>query len=188
MQESTDFFSPAMPIPPLVLPEASLSTDGIACDSHGSSHALHRLAEARKSQGVSVANLARRLAMEATEVRIQENPNTDIWLSQLYKWRDILDVPVAELLIAPEDSLDDPIKSRATLVRIMKTVRSILETTREKQTIYMAQTLFDQLVNIMPELQEVSAWPSVGQSREFKDYGQAIYRRFDRGVEQAMTE
>jgi len=111
-----------------------------------------------------------------------------MFLTQLYKWRDILDVPVSELLINPEDTLDNPIKSRALLVRVMKTVRSILETSREKQIKWLAQTLFDQLVEIMPELKEVSSWPSVGQSREFKDYGQAIYRRFDPGIEQAMVD
>jgi len=126
--------------------------------------------------------------MEAVDVRDQEKPTSDILLSQLYRWREILDVPVAELLIDPEDTLDDPIKSRASLVRVMKTVRSILENTHEKSIQRMAQTLFDQLVEIMPELKDVSAWPTVGQSREFKDYGQAIYRRFDPGVEQAMND
>jgi len=109
-------------------------------------------------------------------------------LSLLYRWREILDVPVSELLIDPEDTLDDPIKSRASLVRVMKTVRSILETAREKSIQRMAQTLFDQLVEIMPELKDVAAWPTVGQSREWKDYGQAIYRRFDQSVDQSMME
>lgn len=185
MLESTESFSSAVPIPPLALPNAPFSTG----ESHPQTDVpLHRLAEVRKAQGVSIANLSRRLAMEAAAVRMQEAPCSDLLLSQLYKWREILDVPVAELLINSDDTLDDPIKSRASLVRIMKTVQSILETTHEKQTKYLAQTLFDQLVEIMPELKDVAAWPSIGQSREFKDYGQAVYRRFDQGVEQAMTE
>ena len=197
MPESTDFYSAAssvVPIPPLVLPEIPLTTGltGKPLPQAGNKTLarppLHRLAEVRKSQGVSIANLARRLNMDAIDVREQEKPTSDMMLSQLYRWREILDTPISELLIDPEDALDDPIKSRASLVRVMKTVRSILETTHEKQTKRMAQTLFDQLVEIMPELQEVPAWPSVGQSREFKDYGQAVYRRFDPGVEQAMTE
>jgi hypothetical protein len=126
--------------------------------------------------------------MDTSSVREQEKPTSDMMLSQLYRWREILDTPISELLIDPEDMLDDPIKSRASLVRVMKTVRSILEAAHEKPIQRMAQTLFDQLVEIMPELKDVPAWPTVGQSREFKDYGQAIYRRFDPGVEQAMTE
>ena len=197
MLESTDSYSTAssvVPVPSLVLPEIELATGTSGKSlSQTASEAdarlqLHRLAEVRKVQGVSIANLARRLNMDAVDVREQEKPTSDMLLSQLYRWREILDTPISELLIDPEDTLDDPIKSRASLVRVMKTVRSILETTHEKQTRRMAQTLFDQLVEIMPELQDISAWPSVGQSREFKDYGQAVYRRFDPGVEQAMTE
>lgn len=191
MSESTEPFGPAMPIPPLALPDSSFAAGGIQVPvGHVAPNArpLHRLGEVRKAQGVSVANVCRRLDMAALDVREQEKPTSDMLLTQLYKWRDILDVPVSELLVNPEDTLDDPIKSRASLVRVMKTVRSILETSHEKQVQWLAQTLFDQLVEIMPELRDVSAWPSVGQSREFKDYGQAIYRRFEPGIEQAITD
>ncbi|MCL2118530.1 MAG: helix-turn-helix domain-containing protein [Planctomycetaceae bacterium] len=191
MLESTDPYTSAVSIPPLAVPTPAFAPGEIPlqniCEAE-SRFPLHRLAEVRKNQGVSIANLARRLNMEAINVRMQEKPTSDMLLSQLYRWREILDVPISELLIDPEDTLDDPIKSRASLVRVMKTVRSILETAREKPVQRMAQTLFDQLVEIMPELKDVSSWPTVGQSREFKDYGQAIYRRFDPGVEQAMME
>ena len=197
MLDSTDSYSAAssvLPITPMAQPEVPLVTGlpdkplSPTKDQASARLPLHRLAEVRKAQGVSIANLARRLNRDAVDVREQEKPTSDMLLSQLYRWREILDTPISELLIDPDDVLDDPIKSRASLVRVMKTVRSILETTHEKQTMRMAQTLFDQLIEIMPELKEVSAWPSVGQSREFKDYGQAVYRRFDPGVEQAMTE
>ena len=191
MLESTDSYSSAVPIPPLVMSEQQFVPGGsppLTGHQVNLGFPLHRLAEVRKNQGVSIANLARRLNMDAIDVRLQEMPTSDILLSQLYRWREILDVPISELLIDPEDTLDDPIKSRASLVRVMKTVRSILETAHEKPVQRMAQTLFDLLVEIMPELKDVAAWPSVGQSREPKDYGQAIYRRFDPGVEQAMME
>lgn len=190
MLNSTDSYSSAMPIHPLTLPNMAFVPDDVQKTESAaeSRYPLHRLAEVRKAQGVSIANLARRLHLDAIDIRKLEKPTSDMLLSLLYQWREILDVPVSELLIDPEDTLDDPIKSRAQLVRVMKTVRSILETAREKPIQRMAQTLFDQLVEIMPELSEVTAWPTVGQSREFKDYGQAIYRRFDAGVEQAMME
>jgi len=191
MLESTDSYLSAVPIHPLAVPGSTYVSDDMQCLPPAKTHIpfpLHRLAEVRKAQGVSIANLARRLNSDAIDVRAQEKPTSDLLLSQLYRWREILDVPVSELLIDPEDTLDDPIKSRASLVRVMKTVRSILEMAHEKPIQRMAQTLFDQLIEIMPELKDVSAWPSVGQSREFKDYGQAAYRRFAPGVEQAMTE
>ena len=191
MSEPIESYSPVMPLPPLALSDSSYVTGEMPMPlGHAVPPALplHRLAEVRKAQGISIANMSRRLDMASIDVREQEKPTADMLLTQLYKWRDILDVPVSELLINPDDTLDDPIKSRASLVRVMKTVRSILETSREKQIKWLAQTLFDQLVEIMPELKEVSAWPSVGQSREFKDYGQAIYRRFDPGIEQSMVD
>ncbi|MDR1492363.1 MAG: hypothetical protein LBT05_06555 [Planctomycetaceae bacterium] len=149
---------------------------------------LHRLAEIRKTQDVSAANMARRLNCTVAEVRSQEKTTSDILLSRLYQWREILDVPILELLVEPDDAIKDPIRSRAVLVRMMKTVRSILEHTKEKSTQWMAQTLFEQLIEIMPELREITAWPTVGQSREFKDYGQAAYRRFDGDVEESLIE
>jgi len=189
MLETTDSYTSVLPIPPLAIPNSTFTSGDVPLPPVGDTGIpLHRLAEVRKSQGVSIANLARRLNMDALEVRNQEKPTSDLFLSLLYRWREILDVPVSELLIDPEDTLDDPIKSRASLVRVMKTVRSILETAREKAIQRMAQTLFDQLVEIMPELKDVAAWPTVGQSREVKDYGQAVYRRFDQSVEQAMLE
>jgi len=188
MLESTDSYSPVLPISPLAVPNPVFVTSEPQFSTGGIGVPLHRLAAVRKAQGVSIANLARRLNMDAIDVREQEKPTSDLLLSLLYKWREILDVPVSELLIDPEDALDDPIKSRALLVRVMKTARSILETAHEKSILRMAQTLFDQLVEIMPELKDVSAWPTVGQSREFKDYGQAIYRRFDPSVEQTIME
>lgn len=193
MPEPIETSSPAMPIPPLALPDSSFVPDVSGMQvplvhDVATERPLHRLSEVRKAQGISIANLSRRLNMASLDVREQEKPTSDMLLTQLYQWRDILDVPVSELLINPDETLDDPIKSRASLVRVMKTVRSILETSHETQVQWLAQTLFDQLVEIMPELKDVSSWPSVGQSREFKDYGQAIYRRFDPGIEQAMVD
>ena len=149
---------------------------------------LHRIAEVRKAQGISLINVAKHLNMDAATARLQENPFHDLSLSQLYQWRELLDVPIAELLVEPDELFNNPLHSRAALVRIMKTVRSILEKTREHSTRFLAQTLFDQLVEIMPELREISAWPNIGQSRESKDYGQALYRRFDPGVDSSILE
>ena len=148
---------------------------------------LHRIAEVRKAQGISLANIARHLNVEVAAARLQENPFNDLSLSRLYQWRELLDVPIAELLVDPDELFNNPLHFRAALVRVMKTVRSILEKTHEHSTRFLAQTLFDQLVEIMPELQEITAWPSIGQAREFKDYGQALYRRFD-GVDPSILE
>jgi len=149
----------------------------------------HCIAEVRKLQNLSLGSVAKRLGLDIAEARRQEHPSTNLTIEQLYRWGAILDVPVAELLVDSDEMRVNPIEIRAKLVRIMKTVRSIMEQTQaESVHYYLAQTLYDQLVDIMPELKEVTPWPSVGQSREFKDYGQAVYRRFDPGVEKNLLE
>ena len=41
----------------------------------------------------------------------------------------------------------------------------------------MAQTLVEQLLDLMPELEGVGPWPAVGKSRLPSDYGQVVNRR-----------
>ena len=47
----------------------------------------------------------------------------------------------------------------------MKTALAIREQTSEPATCRMAQTLLDQLIEMMPELHEVGPWHVVGQRR-----------------------
>ena len=41
----------------------------------------------------------------------------------------------------------------------------------------MAQMLVEQLVEIMPELEEVSPWHDFGQRRSLEEYGRVVERR-----------
>jgi len=61
-------------------------------------------------------------------------------------------------------------------LRIMKTVRAIRETTKCVSIERMATMLEQQLVEIMPELKEVSAWHSVGQRRSHDELGRTAER------------
>ena len=149
---------------------------------------LHRLAEARKSQDVSLTRVARRLAVDIAEARRQETETTDLLLSQLYRWREILEVPVGDLILEPDEIPSNPIKSRSQMIKMMKTVRAIMETSKEVGVVVLAKMLFEQLTEMMPELSSIAAWPSVGQSREQRDLGQAAYRRFDPNVSRFLEE
>ena len=154
-------------------PEVPLST---------SSRPLHRIATVRQLQGVSRRSIARRLSVDMATVREQENESSDLLLSTLYKWQRLLEVPVAELLVDTSDSLALPVMKRARMVRIMKTVLSILEQTNQVPIRRMAQTLIDQLVEMMPELGGVSAWHAVGQRRRLDEFGRAADRRLSADV------
>jgi len=115
-------------------------------------HPLHRLGEARQQEHVSRYTVARHLGITVEEVRRQECRTTDLPLSVLHKWAEALGLPVAELIVEPDDSLSMPLFNRARLVRVMKTVMAILERTRNPQTKRLARSMVGQLREIMPEL------------------------------------
>ena len=81
----------------------------------------------------------------------------------LYAWQRVLDVPVAELLAEPTDSLASPILERSQLLRLTKTVLAVLEEARQESIRRMAQRMHDQLVKMMPELAGVIPWRAEGK-------------------------
>ncbi len=138
--------------------------------------ALHRLAAVRRLQGVSRRTLARRMNVEVSQIRCEEQENSDLPLSKLYEWQEALEVPISELLVESQDVLSQPLLQRAQLVRLMKTSLALLEQADQDAIRLMAQTLIEQLVEIMPELQGVSAWHAVGKRRSLDELGIAAMR------------
>jgi transcriptional regulator with XRE-family HTH domain len=138
---------------------------------------LQRLAMVRRLQGVSRRTMARRLNIEVEQVRQQENTTADLPLSVLYAWQEALEVPVSELLVEAGDTLTSPILERSRLVRLMKTVLAVRGHARQEAIQRMAQTMFNQLVEIMPELANVGPWQAVGKRRQQNELGVAAHRR-----------
>ena len=137
---------------------------------------LHRLGEARRQEGASRRTVARHLGITTEDVRQQECQTTDLPLSVLHKWARVLGLPVAQLVEEPDDSLSTPLFNRANLIRVMKTAMAIREQTRDPRTKRLGQTMIDQLMEIMPELRDVSAWQAVGQRRRLDELGIAAER------------
>ena len=137
---------------------------------------LHRLAEVRRRQGVSVRSVARRMQTSMEQVRRQEDATSDMTLSNLYRWQQALEVPIAELLVDIDAPLSQPVLTRARLLRVMKTVRAMSETAQDQSLLRLCQMLEQQLVEIMPELEGVSAWHSVGQRRTKDELGRVAER------------
>lgn len=137
---------------------------------------LHRIAEIRRRQGVSVRSAARRLHTSMEQVRRQEDPYFDLPLSELHQWQQALDVPIAELIADVQTPLSEPILTRARLLRIMKTVKAIQESGNQTSIRRLSDMLEQQLIELMPELKEVSAWHSVGQRRSHDELGRAADR------------
>lgn len=137
---------------------------------------LHRIADVRRRQGISVRSAARRMHTSIDQVRRQEDPTTDLLLSDLLRWQQALEVPVSDLLVESEAPLSEPVMTRARLLRIMKTVRAIKETTTSSSIQRFATMLEQQLVELMPELKDVAAWHSIGQRRSPNELGRTAER------------
>ena len=138
--------------------------------------ALHRISEVRQQQGVSVRSAARRLGLSMQEVRSQEQAACDLRLSQLHQWQQVLEVPLADLLIDTAGPLSEPVNQRAHMLLVMKTAKAMAEAAHEPSMQRLAAMLVNQLVELMPELKEVSAWHSVGQRRTQDEMGRIVER------------
>jgi transcriptional regulator with XRE-family HTH domain len=135
------------------------------------SRPLHRIAEIRRQQGVSIRTAARRINTTVGRAREQEQADADLSLSQLYRWQQALEVPVADLLVDLDAPLSAPVLQRAQMLKLMKTAMAIKEAARDESTRLLGQMLVDQLVEIMPELRDVNPWPTVGQRRTLGELG-----------------
>jgi hypothetical protein len=151
----------------LPLPQVQVSSD---------KKPLHRIADVRRRQGISVRSAARRMHTSIDQVRRQEEPANDMLLSELLRWQQALDVPLVDLLVESDGPLSEPTMTRARLLRIMKTVRAIKETATSSSIQRFATMLEQQLVELMPELKDVAAWHSIGQRRSPNELGRTAER------------
>ena len=149
---------------------------------------LHRLAEVRRIQGVSRRTVARRLHLDMASVKFMEQEDTDLPLSTLYEWQQVLDVPINELLVETEEPLSTPVMKRAQLLKLMKTAMAIKERSGQLPIQRMAEVLVNQLVEIMPELAEVTPWHAVGKRRSQTELGQAALRTISADIFRDMGE
>ena len=136
----------------------------------------HRIREVCIQQGATVRALTRKMELGVNEIRQQEDPHVDLRISDLLKWQEVLEVPLADLLVDNEGPLSEPVMRRAGMLRVMKTAKAILETSKDRAVKRLASMLVDQLIEMMPELEDVSAWHTVGQRRTQKDLGRIVER------------
>jgi len=132
---------------------------------------LHRIAEVRRLQGVTLRNVSRRLGASLAVVRRQEEPDCDLRVSDLLQWQEVLEVPIAELLVESEGQLSGPVLERSRMVKLMKTAAALREQNHDINTGRMVTMLIDQILELMPELADVTPWHTVGQRRTLDDVG-----------------
>ena len=162
---------------PLAVADSDHSDAGRAADESAwstgasGSRRLHRIAEVRQQQGVTLRNVARRLGIPLPLVRRQEQADCDLRLSELLRWQEVLEVPIAELLVEGDGQLSGPVLERSRMVKLMKTAAAIRERSQDPSISRMVTMLVEQILEIMPELADVTPWHTVGQRRTRDDLG-----------------
>jgi hypothetical protein len=109
-----------------------------------------------------------------SQVYEESHPSCDLRLSALYRWQKILEVPLADLLNEPDRELSPQVRLRSSLLKVMRTVRTIQERAEDDSIQTLARRLAEQLTEMMPELETVPSWPAVGQRRTLDEMGAVV--------------
>ncbi len=126
---------------------------------------LHRLREVRHEQGIAAKRAAQLMGTSVEQLRAEEEPDNDLTLTRLYEWQRLLEVPVEDLLVEPHAPLSEPVLKRARMLRLMKTAQAIMERAHQSSVRRLAQTMINQLIEIMPELEGVTPWHQADRPR-----------------------
>lgn len=152
--------------PPVVHARSSQTTQTTQSEQASPTRVYHRIAEVRLQQGLSLRTISRRTGLDAKELRRQEQSNCNLSISQLQMWQKALEVPLIDLLEDESDVLSRPVKERAQMVRIMKTVVSLGEVCQSNIRLSRLTTMLrEQMLQLMPELAEIGGWPQCGTRR-----------------------
>jgi transcriptional regulator with XRE-family HTH domain len=135
---------------------------------------LHRLAAARRARKLSLREAARQLDLNVEDVKRQEEATQDLSLSEFYRWQQLLNLPVEELLVETESPLPRPTVRREILTKMIQTVLTILRQTKQPAIRRMAHTLVDQMVDLHPELRAMADAQSAGRQHLLDDQGRAV--------------
>lgn len=157
----------------------SLAHPAPLADRSVHSRPMHRLKAVRQEQGYTLRRVAQQMKRDVEEVRQEEEEFSDLPLSRLYQWQEVLEVPVADLLVETDSPLSAPVLQRARMVRLMKTAVAILERTENTGVRRLAQALAEQLKEIMPELEGVTAWPTISDRRSAGRLGRIVQQTYD---------
>ncbi len=121
---------------------------------------LHHIREVRIQQGMSRRAAAKRLGVEPKQLDAIEDPSNNLTLAEVYVWQQMLEVPLEELLVESDTPLSRPVMERAQMLKLMKTAVTIRKRAKNKTICYLAEMLVEQVVAIMPDLEDIGPWSS----------------------------
>ena len=126
---------------------------------------LHRIAEVRVQQDLSLRAISSRTGVDVQELKQQELSDSNLTLTDLTRWAKALEVPIENLIVDRDCELSDPVQSRAAMVKVMKTVVALTEVAASPRVARLTTMLREQLIELMPELAEIGGWPNYGTRR-----------------------
>lgn len=68
----------------------------------------HRLRAVREKLGLRIEDVADELGLSVADASLQEDPRTDLNLTQIHRWQSVLKVPFREILICEKDPMALP--------------------------------------------------------------------------------
>lgn len=112
---------------------------------------MHRLGTVRRQQRVSLDEVAQRLGLPLDVVLSQENESSDLRLSELREWAEVLGVPVERLLIDADSLLERPLLEQSQMLRLLQIASRIRDDAATSGVQRMAEVLVAQLLEIQTQ-------------------------------------
>lgn len=131
---------------------------------------LNQIHAIRRRENVSIRTFARHLGTTIPMARDFERPEADLRLSDLKKVAAAIGVPAGELLCEVDN--DEVFKLRALCLRLMRSVNTMLAKSRQQSMTHrVAESMRNQIVEIMPEADTPDEWPEQGRRRTLDELG-----------------
>ena len=143
-----------------------LCGDEAAAETKKIGETFHHIREIRTRKGISLDYCAEAIGISLEAARRQEKPTSNLSISQLIKWMDVLRVRCSEILGQEVDDLDDPIFHLEELLNVRKLAKSIHMGTREENTHYVAENLITVLDNLILDSKDVAGGDNIGQAHK----------------------
>jgi len=112
---------------------------------------LHRIREVRASKGVGIETVAAELGKSPATIVLEENPETDLRLSVLRQWSQVLDVSIGDLIIERPEYAGIPGLTSQRLKQLETTAEKLVEMTTDKATLTFARGLRHQIREFFEE-------------------------------------
>ena len=164
-------FNPANPPESLpetqVKPPASKEANPVPSLRQGPRPVLHRIAQVRQRQAISLKSVADSMNIDMREARDQEQPQTDLSLSDIYRWQKALSVSLPEILL-PIDRVDrDNVSTTEATIKLAKQLATQLQATVATQEgLELADKLVDLLSAAESESENLDRWTLVQMLEE----------------------